>query len=265
MELEAYGEPVGAVTQQRPIQGIYSTNFGLMRLEQSANVVIGCYDGDNGTLSGRTDGRVLKFHWWEDGPTAGIAFLVLSSDGNSLNGLWYKRRQVKGIWYGRRVDDERRPQCQVPVLDALVTSIYDASLSVPKEKTSSDQVREETVLEKPLEEETGTTIFHDIYFDTDSAEIKPQFEAKLREIVAAIQGQPSQKIIIEGHTDSTYTREYNLELSLRRAQAVAGWLIEHGVDASRLKAKGYGDFRPIADNKTEKGRALNRRAEITLQ
>lgn len=265
MELEAYGEPVGAVTQQRPIQGIYSTNFGLMRLEQSANVVIGCYDGDNGTLSGRTDGRVLKFHWWEDGPTAGIAFLVLSSDGNSLNGLWYKGRQVKGIWYGRRVDDERRPQCQVPVLDALVTSIYDASLSVPKEKISSDQVQEETVLEKPLEEETGTTIFQDIYFDTDSAEIKPQFETKLREIVAATQEQPSQKIIIEGHTDSTYTREYNLELSLRRAQAVAGWLIEHGVDASRLKAKGYGDFRPIADNKTEKGRALNRRVEMVLK
>jgi hypothetical protein len=131
-----------------------------MRLEQSANVVIGCYDGDNGTLSGRTDGRVLKFQWWEDGPTAGIAFLVLSSDGNSLNGLWYKRRQVKGIWYGRRVDDERRPQCQIPVLDALVTSIY---------------------------------------------------------------------------------------------------------DASRLKAKGYGDFRPIADNKTEKGRALNRRGEMVLK
>jgi len=265
MELEAYGEPVGAVTQQRPIQGIYATNFGLMRLEQSANLVIGCYDVDNGTLSGRTNGRVLKFRWWEDGPTAGIAFLVLSSDGNSLNGLWYTRGQVKGIWYGRRVNDERRPQCQVPALDALVTAIYDTGLSVPKEKTSSDQVQEETVLKKPLDEETGTTIFHDIYFDTDSAEIKPQFETKLQEIVAAIQEQPSQKLIIEGHTDSTYTREYNLELSLRRAQAVAGWLIEHGVDASRLDAKGYGEFRPKADNNTEEGKALNRRVEMVLK
>jgi outer membrane protein OmpA-like peptidoglycan-associated protein len=265
MELEAYGEPVGAVTQKRPIQGIYATNFGLMRLEQSANLVIGCYDADNGTLSGRTNGRVLKFRWWEDGPTANIAFLDLSSDGNSLNGLWYKRGQVKGIWYGRCVNDERRPQCQVPALDALVTAIYDTGLSVPKEKTSSDQVQEEAVLKRPLEEETGTTIFDDIYFDTDSAEIKPQFKEKLREIVAAIQEQPSQKLIIEGHTDSTYTREYNLELSLRRAQAVAGWLIEHGVDASRLDAKGYGEFRPKADNNTEEGKALKRRVEISLQ
>ena len=55
--------------------------------------------------------------------------------------------------------------------------------------------------------------------------------ARLREIVAAIQEQPSQKIIIEGHTDSTYTREYNLELFLQRAQALAGWLIEHGLPA----------------------------------
>ena len=265
MELEAYGESVGEVTQQRPIQGIYATNFGLMRLEQSAHVVIGCYDGDNGTLSGRTNGRVLKFRWWEDGPSAGIAFLVLSSDGNFLNGLWYKGLQVKGLWYGRRVNDERQPRCQVPVLDALVTSIFDTGLSVPKEKTSSDQVQEEAVSEKFLETETGTTIFHSIYFDTDSAKIKPQFKAKLREIVAAIQEQPSQKLIIEGHTDSTYTREHNLDLSLRRAQAVAGWLIEHGVDGSRLKTKGYGEFRPIADNNTEEGRALNRRVEITLQ
>jgi hypothetical protein len=97
MELEVYGEPVGAVTQQRPIQRTYATSFGLMLLEQSANLVVGCYDADNGTLSGRTNSRVLKFRWWENRPTAGIAFLVLSSDGNSLNGLWYKRGQVKGI------------------------------------------------------------------------------------------------------------------------------------------------------------------------
>jgi outer membrane protein OmpA-like peptidoglycan-associated protein len=136
---------------------------------------------------------------------------------------------------------------------------------VPKEETSSDQVQEETVSEKPIEKETGTTIFLSIYFDTDSAEIKPQFKARLKEIVAAIQERPSQKLSIEGHTDSTYTREHNLGLSLRRAQAVAGWLIEHGVDGSRLKTKGYGEFRPIADNKTEEGRALNRRVEMVLK
>ena len=207
MELEAYGEPVDEVTQQKPIQGIYATNFGLMRLEQSADVVIGCYDGDNGTLSGRTDGRVLKFHWWENGPSSGLAFLVLSSDGNFLNGLWYKGGQVKGLWYGRRVDDKRQPRCQVPVIDALATSIYDTSLSVPKEKTSSDQVKEETVSEEPVETEASTTIFPRIYFDIDSAEIKPQFKKELREIAAAIQEQPSQKVIIEGHTDSAYTPE----------------------------------------------------------
>jgi outer membrane protein OmpA-like peptidoglycan-associated protein len=136
---------------------------------------------------------------------------------------------------------------------------------VPKEKTSSDQVKEETVSEEPLEPKTSTTIFPRIYFDIDSAEIKSQFKAKLRKIAAAIQEQPSQKVIIEGHTDSTYTPEHNLGLSLRRAQAVAGWLMENGVDGSRLKTKGFGEFRPIADNSTKKGRALNRRVEMMLK
>jgi len=71
--------------------------------------------------------------------------------------------------------------------------------------------------------------------------------------------------VIKGHTDSTHTQEYNAELSLRRALSVAEWLIEQGLDAKQLETKAYGESRPAADNKTEAGRALNRRVEILLQ
>ena len=86
-----------------------------------------------------------------------------------------------------------------------------------------------------------------------------------RESLIELQRCPSQKIILKGHTDSTNTEAYNLELSLRRPQTVMEWLTGNGVDASRMAAKGYVAFRPVADNSTEKGRALNRRLEISLQ
>ena len=120
MELEAYGEGVGDMMQAKEVHGIYTTNYGLMRLEQSGSYVVGCYEADNGLLSGKTNGRTLNFRWWEDGPSGGTACMVLSSDGNSLNGLWYERGQVKGIWCGSRVTDGRCPDCEVPVLDTLV-------------------------------------------------------------------------------------------------------------------------------------------------
>lgn len=256
MELEGYGEVLDPVPQQKPLQGIYSSNYGLMRLEQSGAYVVGCYEADHGLLSGRTNGRLLKFRWWEDGPNSGTALMVLSTDGNHLNGLWYERGRMKGSWYGRRVTDREGPNCEVPVLDALVKSIYEAGLSGPMEEMGQ---------EESSEKEGAFAILPEIYFATDSAEITPDSEKRLEKCWAAIQTYPYQKIVIKGHTDSTHTQEYNLELSLRRALSVAEWLIEQGLDANQLESKAYGESRPVADNGTEEGRALNRRVEILLQ
>jgi len=256
MELEGYGQVLDALPQEKPIQGIYSSNYGLMRLEQSGTYVVGCYEADNGLLSGRTNGRLLKFRWWEDGPNGGTAFMVLSTDGDHLNGLWYERGLMKGSWYGSRVTDRQGPNCKVPVLDALVKSIYGTDLSVPTEEIG----REES-----LEKEGAPAVLPEIYFASDSAEITPESEKRLEKCWAAIQTHPYEKIVIKGHTDSTHTQEYNLELSLRRAQAVAEWLIEQGMDGNQLESKPYGESRPVADNSTVEGKALNRRVEIFLQ
>jgi len=256
MELEGYGEVLGKVSQDKPIEGIYSSNYGLMRLEQSGTYVVGCYEADNGLLSGRTDGRIVKYRWWEDGPNTGTALMVLSTDGNHLNGLWYERGRMKGSWYGSRVTDREGPACKVPVLDALVKSVYEAGLIEPVEEIGQ---------QKSLEQERSSPNLPEIYFATDSAEVTPESVKRLEMCLTAIQTHPYQKIVIKGHTDSTHTQEYNAELSRRRALSVAEWLIQQGLDANQLETKAYGESRPVADNQTEAGRALNRRVEIVLQ
>ena len=72
------------------------------------------------------------------------------------------------------------------------------------------------------------------------------------------------KIRIEGHTDTTGKREKNLKLSDGRAKSVMAYLASKGIDEGRLVAKGFGQEKPLADNKTEEGRAKNRRVEIHI-
>ncbi len=67
-----------------------------------------------------------------------------------------------------------------------------------------------------------------------------------------------------GHTDDTGTPELNQRLSLGRAQAVVDWLVTHGVERTRLEARGYGQSRPVADNSRSEGRARNRRVEFQI-
>jgi OOP family OmpA-OmpF porin len=69
---------------------------------------------------------------------------------------------------------------------------------------------------------------------------------------------------VGGHTDSIGSDEYNLRLSQRRAEAVAAWLAAHGIAAARLTAKGFGESKPVADNRTAEGRQRNRRIEIVV-
>ena len=103
-----------------------------------------------------------------------------------------------------------------------------------------------------------------ITFATDSAEIRPQFRRTLDDVAASIQQYPNTVVRVEGHTDSTGSSSYNQNLSVNRAQSVASYLAQSGVQPSRLQAIGYGESRPIATNSTPQGRAQNRRVEILI-
>jgi OOP family OmpA-OmpF porin len=98
-------------------------------------------------------------------------------------------------------------------------------------------------------------------FDFDSAELKPNMKAALEDLADQIKAsQGHETLTIIGHTDSTGPEGYNMELSIRRAQAAADYLASMGIDS--ITVKGMGESKPVADNGTREGRAKNRRIEV---
>ena len=101
-----------------------------------------------------------------------------------------------------------------------------------------------------------------INFDTGKATIKPDSFSQLDQVVAALRQAPELKLEVGGHTDNVGTPDSNQTLSETRAKSVMKYLTDKGVAASRLTAKGYGQTSPVADNRSEDGRAKNRRVEL---
>lgn len=103
------------------------------------------------------------------------------------------------------------------------------------------------------------TLEIDVYFETDK-DVAISYGDQLKRVARAMKANPSIRLTLEGHTDSRASDAYNQDLSQRRAESVKAKLVnEHGIPASRIKAIGYGEARPVADNATAEGRAKNRR------
>jgi outer membrane protein OmpA-like peptidoglycan-associated protein len=118
-------------------------------------------------------------------------------------------------------------------------------------------------LEQALAEEDGPVELFGLYFAFDSAEILPESEPVLEEVAGLMRRNPAWRLRVEGHTDNLGTPEANLDLSRRRALAVARALVERlGGGMERLSAAGYGESRPVESNETLQGRARNRRVEL---
>jgi len=108
-------------------------------------------------------------------------------------------------------------------------------------------------------------VLRNIFFDFDKANIKGQnLKQELENLIKLMNDNPNIKIEISGHTDNIGSAAYNQKLSESRAKAVVDYLIEHGIDRSRLSYMGYGFEKPIAPNDTEEGRQLNRRVEFKI-
>jgi outer membrane protein OmpA-like peptidoglycan-associated protein len=101
-----------------------------------------------------------------------------------------------------------------------------------------------------------------VNFDTGKATIKADSTGILDSAAAALKAAAAIKVEVGGHTDNAGTPEGNLRLSQERAQAVMAALVQRGIAAARMTAKGYGQATPVADNRTEEGRAKNRRVEL---
>ena len=109
---------------------------------------------------------------------------------------------------------------------------------------------------------SGHVAVYGINFDTGKSNLKDDSESVLTEVAKLLTDNADLKLRVEGHTDNQGKSKENLALSKKRAQAVKDWLVKKGVEAARLTTEGFGDQKPVGDNKTDEGKAKNRRVEL---
>jgi SH3 domain-containing YSC84-like protein 1 len=157
--------------------------------------------------------------------------------------------------YGKNVTNKQILQGEVPSSKAgwpLVATLNRYSgASLASNKTSAASSRG-----------SNRVTMAELHFASGQSEITPELANLLETAKKTLQENPEWKIQVEGYSDSEGSKSSNEELSKHRAESVTNWLTDHGVDRSRMTAKGYGEAHPYADNSTEDGRGKNRRVEL---
>lgn len=138
---------------------------------------------------------------------------------------------------------------------------YSENFSLERPATDSSYTKDIPL--QPIE--TGAAIvLKNIFFDSRDFNLKPASMTELDKLVTLLTDNPTLRIQISGHTDNVGQAKDNILLSENRAKSVVNYLVSKGIDAKRLVYKGFGAEKPIADNTTENGRALNRRTEMSV-
>lgn len=161
-------------------------------------------------------------------------------------------------------------QKQVEDLEQQKMAVTQTAKSLEDEMRMAMESKDVTI--SKLQGRLTVSILDRVMFDSGAAELNPAGEAVMRKMAAFMASHPTLKIHVIGHTDNIPIRPEarsrfasNWELSSSRALAAVHFLTEHaGMDARRVGAVGYGEFRPVADNSTAEGRAKNRRIEIVI-
>jgi outer membrane protein OmpA-like peptidoglycan-associated protein len=107
-------------------------------------------------------------------------------------------------------------------------------------------------------------VFKDVYFDFNKAKIRGDHQQEMERLLSYLTLNTTILIKILGHTDNKGSNSFNQKLSVKRAEAIVAYLVKNGIEKSRISSAGYGSSKPIATNKTEAGRFLNRRVEFVL-
>ena len=128
---------------------------------------------------------------------------------------------------------------------------------------SPDSTYEKNIPLQPIEA-NASIILNNIFFDVNKFELKTESQVEMEKLIQLLTENPNVKIEISGHTDNVGKPADNLLLSNNRAKAVVSYLVSKKIASQRLTAKGYGETKPIGNNKTEAGKAMNRRTEMKV-
>ncbi len=194
-----------------------------------------------------------------------FAFNVLSC------GSWKKRDKGAAIGAGAGavvggvIGHEAGNTAVGAILGAVIGGAAGAYIGNQMDKQAEEMKKDlEGARIERIGEGIKITFASGILFDVNSSQLRPVAQTDLAKLATILNKYPDTDVLIEGHTDSTGSEEYNMELSIRRANSVGGYLTTQQVFGNRLKMMGYGENQPIQPNSTADGRQANRRVEIAV-
>lgn len=191
-----------------------------------------------------------------DRPFRYFIFGNFFSDGGTLTDLPKDRHTVIDAFNAKQSDNWKK-------IIRIAYYCFD-DFSVVEEKDAVPEPAKMPSLSQKLLLDKKISLSATLLFEVDKANLKPEANAELDAIVAALNQNPAIRLEIGGHTDNTGNEPHNLDLSERRAGAVRDYLVAHGVSLKRLLIKGYGASIPVSENTTVEGRAENRRVECKV-
>lgn len=230
------------------IQAYFSKNMVFHRAHTTMSQVTPqiTFEGpDKGYFTNKKDWVTLSYEYVAQG---GERFLTL---GNFIPDKYGKRKQVKK---GTDVSSAYY------FVDGVSVELIKPS-DLPEEELEAE---ESEISETDTLTPGSTFSLRFILFETDKDVLLNESYIELDKVVRIMKKHPSIELEVRGHTDNQASDEHNQDLSERRALAVKKYLLSRGIEAFRLTTKGFGETRPVADNETEEGRALNRRVEFLV-
>ncbi len=190
---------------------------------------------------------------------------VLGKENNIIPAnLSVNKRENEKLLYSQEYSLEKQGQIELPDGDKIEILVSSKDY-IPKKIyiEEKDSIIYKTVVLDMIEK-GKTFVVDNIYFRINKANLKLESYDILDEIVNLMKENPDLRIEVLGHTDNTGSRSINNRLSENRAKTVVSYLIEKGISSERLLAKGFGDSKPVASNRTDEGRKKNRRTEFSF-
>jgi VWFA-related protein len=189
-------------------------------------------------LASYTGGRMYRIYSSREFP---YVFADIYRRMNNYYRITYRAPECAALHTARSILDV--PELMTAPMEA--SGVYDQSMFTPFT-------------------DVGDLVFVNIEFESDQAAIRNESAPVVEDVARLMRQYPDMRLEVRGHTDDRGTPEYNLDLSHRRARAVADALIDRGIARSRLRVTGFGESRPVASNDSEEGRRRNRRTEFLV-
>jgi len=252
VEFRGYGKQLTRDAVLAGVSGTYEgfSGWGAVHLKQEGSRVTGCYEYQDGVISGGIEGRLLKTVMTEtnasdNGKSRQLGLFSFSQDNKRILGLTRNEGAELGSPFGAYYAGEK-----------IGDDIGDCP-NIPGWKGNAAQSQIGSELES-----TGRARLDGVNFDFNSATIRAESGPLLDQVAELLKSKSGWSVTLEGHTDNVGGAAFNKGLSERRAAAVKDYLTAKGVPAERLRAAGFGLEKPVASNDGESGRAQNRRVEI---